>query len=71
MFKPRGPQKSSFKMTGINHFTLISFLEQYQRKLNTVGEEEAAFRVEMLVDYFKNDYDPNKGLTFDTRKLGF
>lgn len=71
MFKPRGPQKASFKATGISHFKLIDFLEKYQNKLNSIGEEEAAFRIEMLVDYFKNDYDPDKSLAFDTRKLGF
>ena len=71
MFKPRGPQKPSFKATGISHFTLINFLEQYQKKLNTIGEEEASLRIEMLVEFFKNDYDPGRGLQFDTKKLGF
>jgi len=72
MFKPtRGPQKPSFKATGISPFQMIKFLERYQEKLNSIGEQEAAFRIEMLVDYFENDYNSETGLFFDSRKLGF
>lgn len=72
MFKPtRGPQKPSFKNTGISHFALIRFLESYQRKLNSIGEDDSALRIELLVDFFKNDYEPGRGLDFDSRKLGF
>lgn len=70
MFKPtRGPQRPSITKTGISHFQLIKFLEQYRSALERKGLE-SALDVEMLVDYFKNDYDPAKPLVFDSVKLG-
>lgn len=70
MFKPRGPQKASFKPTGINHFQLIKFLEQCQKRLEVEGEKDSAFRIEMIKEYFKEDYSPGKPLEFDGRVLG-
>ena len=67
----RGPKKPSFSFSGVGHFQLIHFLEAYQKKCLSIGEEEAAFRIEMLVDYFKNDFKPDAGLHFDSKKLGF
>jgi len=71
MFKPRGPQKPSFKNTGISHFTLIKFFEEYRNYVAKKDpESESAFTLELLEEYFKNDYDPDKTLKFDPVKLG-
>ena len=71
MFKPtRGPQKPSFKQTGINHFQLIKFLQLCQKRLEMEGERDSAFRFEMVVDYLKQDYVPGRPLEFDGKVLG-
>ena len=71
MFKPtRGPQRAAFSAkSGISKFQLIKFLEQYQRYLEKKGHG-SALDVELLVEYFKNDYDESKPLVFDSVKLG-
>lgn len=46
-------------------------MESYQKKLDVIGEKEASFRIEMFIDYLKNDYNMDQGLIFDSRKLGF
>lgn len=71
MFKPRGPQKPSFKPTGINHFALVKFLEQAQLDLTKRGELDSAFRLEMLKTYFQEDYEPGKPLNYSGQVLGF
>lgn len=72
MFKPtRGPQKPTFKQSGISPFQLIKFLENYKNKLDSIGEKDSAFRIEMLVDYFEQDYHADRALHFDSSKLGF
>jgi hypothetical protein len=75
MFKPhRGSQKPFLNETnhgGINHFKLIKFLQDAQRKCADAGEEDSAFRMEMLVDYFTKDYEPGKPLKFTPTVLGF
>lgn len=72
MFKPhRGPQAPSFRESGINHFKLIQFLQDAQKKCADVGEEDSAFRLEMLADYFAKDYQPGKPLKFTPTVLGF
>jgi hypothetical protein len=75
MFKPhRGSQKPFLSETnhgGINHFKLIQFLQDAQRKCADAGEEDSAFRMEMLVDYFTKDYEPGKPLKFTPTVLGF
>ena len=72
MFKPtRGPQKASYKVSGFNHLHLISFLKDYQDKLYTIGEEDSAFRIEMLIEYFRNDYQQDSELVFKSTQLGF
>jgi len=70
MFKPtRGPQRAAFSArSGISAFQLIKFLEQYQDCLERRNQE--TLNVEMLVEFFKNDYDPDKPLKFDSVKLG-
>lgn len=71
MFKPtRGPQRAAFSAkSGISQFQLIKFLEGYQRALERKGVE-GAVDIEILIDYFKNDYDDSKPLVFDSVKLG-
>lgn len=71
MFKPtRGPQRPAIgAKTGISPFQLIKFLEQYQQYLER-NNMESAVDIELLVEYFKNEYDPYKPLIFDTIKLG-
>jgi len=70
VFKPRGPQKATFKPSGINHFALIRFFEDCRKKLDERGEAESAFYMEMLSEYFKNDYEEGKPLVFNSRVLG-
>jgi hypothetical protein len=50
---------------------LITFLKDYQNKLNTIGEEDSAFRIEMLIEYFRNDYQQDSELVFKSTQLGF
>jgi len=71
MFKPRGPQKPSFKPTGINPFALIKFLEKAQLDLTRRGELDTAFRIEMLKTYFEEDYEVGKPLEYHGQILGF
>jgi len=72
MFKPyRGAQGPSIRESGINHFKLIKFLQDAQKKCADAGEEDSAFRMEMLVDYFTKDYEPGKPLKFTPTVLGF
>jgi len=71
MMKPhRGFQKPSFQSYGINPNQLITFLEYYQKNVEFLGEKDAAFRIEMLVDYFKHDYVPGMNIQYDPKKLG-
>lgn len=71
MFKPtRGPQRAAFSAkSGISQFQLIKFLESYRDALERRGSE-SALEIELLVEYFKNDYDDSKPLVFDSRKVG-
>lgn len=71
MFKPtRGPQRAAFSAkSGISQFQLVKFLESYQMALER-RKSEGALDVELLVEYFKNDYDESKPLVFDSVKLG-
>ena len=72
ILKPtRGPKKPSFSFSGVGHAQLIHFLTAYHKKCISIGEEEAALRIEILIDYFKNDFKPEDGLYFDPTKLGF
>ena len=72
MFKPhRGPQKPSFQPSGISPNKLIQFLEHAQHRCADAGEEEAAFRFEMMVEYLRKDYVPGKPLEFNSMVLGF
>jgi len=71
MYKPvRGLQPASFKSSGIVPNQLITFLEYYQKNMEYLGEKEAAFRIEMLVDFFKHDYVSGGNLQYDPKKLG-
>jgi len=69
MFKPRGPQKASFKPTGVNQFALVKFLEQYRDRIEK-DNSDAAFYVDQLVTFFKEDYDSKMPLAFDSQRLG-
>jgi hypothetical protein len=75
MFKPhRGSQKPFLNESnhgGINHFKLVQFLQEAQRKCADAGEEDSAFRFEMMVDFFVKDYNHNKPLKFTPTILGF
>jgi hypothetical protein len=72
MFKPhRGSQAPSFRETGISHLKLIRFLQDAQLKCADAGEEDSAFRLEMMVEYFTKDYQPGKPLKFTPTILGF
>lgn len=71
MFKPtRGPQKPSMKLNGINQFALVRFLEAYHNRVER-DDEEAAYYIEQLVTFFKEDYDTSRPLVFESNKLGF
>lgn len=67
----RGPKKPSFSFSGVGHFQLIHFLEEFHKKCVSIGEEESSLRIECMIDFFKNDFKPENGLTFDSKKLGF
>jgi len=71
MFKPtRGPQRAAFSAkSGISQFQLIKFLEQYRNALEKRGSE-SALEIELLIEYFKNDYDDSRPLVFDSTKVG-
>lgn len=72
MFKPtRGLQRPSFKPTGINHNSLIRFLESAKLKLEQEGETESAFRFECMIEYFKQDYSPGEQPKFTGAVIGF
>jgi hypothetical protein len=71
MFKPtRRHNNPIFKQSGINHFSLIRFLEDCEKRLLQENETESAFRVEMMKTYFKEDYEPGKPLKFTGSVLG-
>lgn len=67
----RGPKKPSFSFSGVGHAQLIHFLNEFHKKCVSKGEEEAALRIECMMEYFKNDFKPENGLHFDSKKLGF
>ncbi len=67
----RGPKKPSFTFSGVGHSQLIYFLTDFHKKCISIGEEEAALRVECMLEFFKNDFKPESGLHFDPKKLGF
>lgn len=72
MFKPhRGVQKPAFRPEGISHFTLIKVLRFAQQRCAQAGEEESAFRFEMMAEYFEKDYVPGKPVKMDGMMLGF
>lgn len=71
MFKPtRGPQRPSISKSGISHWQMIKFIEQCETALKQIGEEESAFRFEMLKEYFKNDYEEGKPPKYSGQVLG-
>lgn len=49
---------------------LVQFLKEAHEVLEEEGDEDAAFRFEMLVDYFTNTYRPSQPLTFKSIILG-
>ena len=69
MFKPRGPHKPTFKPSGVNQFALVRFLEAYRQRVEK-DNDEAAFYIEQLITFFKEDYDNSMPLVFDSQKLG-
>lgn len=72
MMKPyRGAQPPSISRKGINPFSLIKFLEEAERMCKQKGDEESAFKFEMMVEYFKQDYEEGKPLKFSGQVLGY
>lgn len=71
MYKPhRGYQKPAIgARSGISQFQLIKFLESYKMALERRGEENT-LEIELLIEYFKNDYDDSRPLVFDSKKIG-
>jgi len=71
VFKPhRGYHKPTISArSGINQFQLIKFLEHYRNALEKRGSE-SALEIELLIEYFKNDYDDSRPLVFDSTKVG-
>lgn len=72
IWKPRGPQKPSRTLdTGIRPGQLVKFLRDAQMRCQDAGEEDSAFRIEMLADFFEKDYMPGQSLTFKGMNAGF
>ena len=72
MFKPRGPQKPSRQQFhGITLPQLIKVLEFSRSRCIEGGDMNAAFRFEMLREYFEKDYDPGKPVKYSGEMLGF
>lgn len=72
MFKPtRGAQRPSKTTHGINPFALIKFLESAKTKCEQEGDRDSALRFELMVEYFRNDYEPGKPLKFTGGVIGF
>lgn len=72
MFSPhRGPHKAKFVSEGVSHSGIIKLMEYAQQLCLEKGEEDAAFRFEMLVEYFRKDYVPGKPIKLNAMMLGF
>jgi len=67
----RGAQQPSISGKGINPFSLIKFLEEAQTMCVKNGDKESAFRFELMVDYFKQDYEEGKPLKFSGQVIGY
>jgi len=50
--------------------TVLSYLHDATKALESAGDSDAAFRFEMLYDYLKNHYNPSKPLRFENKHLG-
>lgn len=71
MFKPtRGPSKPTLKSSGINQLALVKFLQDCEDYLLRSGDQDGAFRVEMIKTYFKEDYEEGKPLKFSGQVVG-
>lgn len=72
MFAPtRGAQRPSLSLHGISAFALIRFLEQAKNKCEQEGDKDSALKFELMVEYFRNDYEPGKPLKFTGRVIGY
>lgn len=72
IWKPRGVQKPSRNLdTGIRPGQLVQYLRDAQLRCQDAGEEDSAFRMEMLAEYFEKDYKPGQSLSFKGMHLGF
>ena len=70
MFKPRGPQPAAIKkinMEGLSVKRLHDFFEDAARELPA---GDARFYFEQCADYFKNHYNPKRGLESASKVLG-
>lgn len=54
----------------VDLYDLIRFFKDAQGCFEDRKEEDIAFAMEMLSEYFEKDYKPGKGLTFTGRAVG-
>jgi hypothetical protein len=71
IYKPRTPKKPMMLTEGIRPNHLVQFLRDAQRKCLDNSEQEAAFRLDCLADYFEQYYNPNEPLRFKGMDAGF
>lgn len=73
LYKPRGPQKPSMTLDGgyIRPNQLVTFLKDAQKHCEQAGEEDSAFRLEMIAEYFEKDFRPGQPLSFRGMYAGF
>lgn len=70
MIVGRGLKAPVYKDCKISHIELIKFLEGYHHHLNLKNESEAAFRIEAMIEYLKQDFVPGEPLFFKPTLLG-
>lgn len=54
----------------VDLYELINFFKEAQHCFELRKEEDVAFAMEMLAEYFEKDYKPNKNLLFTGRAVG-
>lgn len=71
MFKPtRGLQKPKRDMFGVSPWALIKFMEEAREACKRNNDEDAAYKFDRLVDFFRNDFNPDKPLKFNGSSIG-
>lgn len=54
----------------VDLYDLIKFFKEAQHCFEQRKEQDVAFAMEMLSEYFEKDFKPSKGLTFSGRAVG-